>query len=128
MPMISVELAVLGCVSFCWVCYETVTLKTSHAAPRIGLETPRPSGGELPRWVLQLQLGLGRTQLVPDVTSSLWRSISVFSVLPWRSILVSSSSGASVPFILILAFHLLRGRASPLRHKGLLTVDVFFLL
>ena len=24
---------------------ETVTLKTSHAAPRIGLETPRPLGG-----------------------------------------------------------------------------------
>ena len=24
---------------------ETVTLKTSHAALRIGLETPRPSGG-----------------------------------------------------------------------------------
>ena len=24
---------------------ETTTLKTSHAAPRIGLETPRPSGG-----------------------------------------------------------------------------------
>ena len=24
---------------------ETATLKTSHAAPHIGLETPRPSGG-----------------------------------------------------------------------------------
>ena len=24
---------------------ETATLKTSHAAPRIGLETPRPLGG-----------------------------------------------------------------------------------
>ena len=36
-----------------WLClflmgpssFETTTLKTSHAAPRIGLETPRPSGG-----------------------------------------------------------------------------------
>ena len=36
-----------------WLClfllgpssYETTTLKTSHAASHIGLETPRPSGG-----------------------------------------------------------------------------------
>ena len=36
-----------------WICLfllgpsssETTTLKTSHAAPRIGLETSRPSGG-----------------------------------------------------------------------------------
>ena len=36
-----------------WLChfflgpssFETTTLKTSHVAPRIRLETPRPSGG-----------------------------------------------------------------------------------
>ena len=33
---------------------ETATLKTSHDAPRIELETPRPLGGELLRWVPQL--------------------------------------------------------------------------
>ena len=44
----------------------------------------------------------------------------------WRSVSVSSSSGASVPFFLVLAFLLLCGIASPLKHKGLLAVDVFF--
>ena len=63
--------------------------------------------------------------MVPDVTSSLWRSISVFSVFPWRSVSVSSSFGDSVPFFLVLAFLLLHERASPLRHKGLLAIDVF---
>ena len=105
---------------------ETVTLKTSHAAPHIGLKTPRPSGGELLRWVPRLQLKLGWTKAVPDVTSSLWRSISVISVPPWRSVSVSSSSGASVPFFLILVFLLLHGRAFSLRYKGLLAIDVFF--
>ena len=37
---------------------ETTTLKTSHDASHIGLETPRPSGGELLRLVPRLQLGL----------------------------------------------------------------------
>ena len=64
--------------------------------------------------------------MVPDVTSSLWRSISVLFVPPWRSVSVFSSSRASVPLFLVLAFLLLHGRASPLRHKGLLAVDVFF--
>ena len=64
--------------------------------------------------------------MVPDVTSSLWRSIFVFSVPPWRSVSVSSSFGASVPFFLVLAFLLFHGRAFPLKHKGLLAVDVFF--
>ena len=104
---------------------EMATLKTSHVAPRTGHETPRPSrGGELLRWVPRLQLGLGWTQAIPDVISFLWRS--VFSVPSWRSVLVSSSSGASIPLFLVLAFILLRGRASPLRYKGLLAVDVFF--
>ena len=106
--------------------YETTTLKTSHAAPHIGLETLRPSGGELPRRVPRLQRELGWTQAVPNVTSSLWRSIFVFSVPPWRSVSVSLSFGASVPFFLVLVFLLLCGRASLLRHKGLLAVDVFF--
>ena len=64
--------------------------------------------------------------MVLDITSSLWRSISVFSVPSWRSVSVSSSSKASVLFFLILAFLLLLGRASPLRHKGLLAGYVFF--
>ena len=64
--------------------------------------------------------------MVPDVTSSLWRSISVFFVPPLRSVSVSSSSGALVSLFLVLTFLLLRGRASPLRHKGFLAVDVFF--
>ena len=68
----------------------------------------------------------GWTQAVPDVTFSLWRSISVFSIPPLRSVSVFSSFEASVPLFLVLAFLLLRGRASPLRHKGLLAVDVFF--
>ena len=105
---------------------ETATLKTSHDAPHIRLKTPRPSGGELLRWVPRLQLGLGWTQAVPDVTSYLWRSISVFYILLWRSVSVSSSFRASVPLFLVLVFLLLRGRASPLRYKGLLPVDVFF--
>ena len=50
---------------------ETATLKTSHAAPCIGLETPRLSGGELMRLIPRLQLGLGWTEEVPDVTFSL---------------------------------------------------------
>ena len=73
-----------------------------------------------------MQLGLGWTQAVLDVTSSLWRSIPVFSVPPGRSVSVSSSSEALVPLFLVLAFLFLRGRASPLRYKGLLAVDVFF--
>ena len=77
---------------------ETATLKTSHVVPCIGLETPRSSRGELLRWVPRLQLRLGWTQAVPDVTSSLWRSISVFPVPPRRTVSVSSSSGASVLF------------------------------
>ena len=64
--------------------------------------------------------------MVPDVTSSLWGSIAIFSVPPWRSILVSSCCGASVPLFLVFAFLILRGRASLLRYKGLLVVDVFF--
>ena len=64
--------------------------------------------------------------MVPDITSSLWGSIPIFSVLPWRSVLISSSFGALVPIFLILTFLLLRGRASLLRNKGLLTVDVSF--
>ena len=64
--------------------------------------------------------------MVPDVTFSLWRLIFVFSVPPWRSVSVSSSSRALVLLFLVLAFLFLRGRASPLRHKGLLAVDVFF--
>ena len=40
--------------------------------------------------------------------------------------MVSLSSRASVPLFLVLAFLLLSARASPLRHKGLLVVDVFF--
>ena len=64
--------------------------------------------------------------MVPDNTSSLWRSISNFFVPPWRSVSVSSSSRALVPLFLVLSFLLLHGRASPLRHKGLLAVDVFF--
>ena len=105
---------------------ETTTLKTSHAAPRIGLETPRLPGGELLRWVSWLQLELVWTQAIPDVTSSLRRSISVFFVPPWRSVAVSSSSKASVPLFLVLPFLLFHGRASPLRQKGLLAVDVLF--
>ena len=77
-------------------------------------------------WVPRLQLGLGWTKAVLDVTSSLWRSISVFSIPPWRFVSVSSSSGASVLLFLVLAFLLLCGRASSLRYKGLLSVDVFF--
>ena len=64
--------------------------------------------------------------MVPDVTSSLWRLISVFPAPLWGSVSVSSSPGASVPLFLILAFLLSRGRASPLRHKGLFAVDVLF--
>ena len=43
---------------------EMTILKTSHVAPRIGLEIPRPSGGELLRWVPRLHLGLEWTQVV----------------------------------------------------------------
>ena len=64
--------------------------------------------------------------MVPNVTSSLWRSISVFPAPPLGSVSASSSSGASVLLFHILAFLLSRGRASPLRYKGLLAVDVFF--
>ena len=64
--------------------------------------------------------------MVPDVTSSLWRSISVYSVRPLRYVSVSSFSRASIPFFLVLSFLLLHGRASPLRQNGLLAVDVFF--
>ena len=64
--------------------------------------------------------------MVPDVISSLWRSISVFYVPPWRSVSIFSFSRALVPFFLVLSFLLLRGRASLLRHKGFLVVDVFF--
>ena len=64
--------------------------------------------------------------MVSDIISSLWRSISVFYVPPWRSVSISSSSRALVPLFLVLNFLLLHGRASPLRHKGLLPVDVFF--
>ena len=107
---------------------EMATLRTSRVTPRIGLGTPRLSRGVncMPRWVPRLQLWLGWTQVVPDVTSSLWRSISVFFVLPWGSIYVSSSSKASVQLFLILAFLLWCGRAPSLRYDGLLSVDVFF--
>ena len=56
------------------------------------------------RWIPRLQLELGWTQAVPDVTSSLWRSISVFPTPPWGSVSVSSSPGASVSLFLILLF------------------------
>ena len=63
--------------------------------------------------------------MVSEVTSSLWGSISVFPAPPWRSVSVSSSLGASIPLFLVLPFLLSHGKASPLRHKGLLAVDVF---
>ena len=77
-------------------------------------------------WIPRLQLGLGWTQAVPDVTSSIWGSISVFPAPQWGFVSVSSSPGASVSLFIILTSLLLRGRASSLRHKGLLVVDVLF--
>ena len=106
--------------------FEMAILKTSHAAFVQDLRYRGCQGGEPPRWVPWLQLGLGWTQAVPDVTSSLWRSISVFPTPPGRSVSVSSSPRASIPFFLILAFLLSRRIASPLRHKGLLAIDVLF--
>ena len=94
---------------------ETVTLKTSHAAPRIGLETLRLLGGST------AEVGTAAAALArvdprgPNVTSSLWKSISVFSIPLWRSVSVSSSSRASTLLFLVLAFLLLCGRASPFR-------------
>ena len=43
---------------------------------------------------------------------------------PWGSVSISSSPGASAPLFLILTFLISHGRASLLRHKGLLVVDV----
>ena len=63
---------------------------------------------------------------VPNITSSLLRSISVFLAPPLGSVSHSSSPRASVPLFLILAFLLSRGKSSPLRDKGLLAVDVLF--
>ena len=77
--------------------------------------------------IQRLRLGLRWTQAVPDVTSSFWRSISIFPAPPWGSVSVSLSPRTSVPLFLFLAFFLSRGRASPLRHKGLLAVDVLFI-
>ena len=64
--------------------------------------------------------------MVPNVTSSLWRSISVFPAPLRGSVSIPSSPGASVSLFLILAFLFSRRRASLLRHKGLLAVDVLF--
>ena len=62
---------------------ETATLKTFHAAPHIGLETSRPSGGELPRWVL-LSRPESRSDLIDGFEPSsgcetiYWDSLPVF--------------------------------------------------
>ena len=130
MPVIFMEVAILGHVSFSWVRLHlrrpSQKLLMLHLLQ--DLRHRGRQGGELLRCVSWLQLGLGWTQAVPDVTSSIWGSIYVFPAPLWRSISVSSSPKASVPFFSSLFFSFCVKELSRLDIRASSSLMYFFAL
>ena len=62
--------------------------------------------------------------MIPDVPSSYWGLVFVFSSPPWGSVPVCLSLGASFSFFVSPALFLLSRKASLLGQEGFFTVDI----
>ena len=62
--------------------------------------------------------------MIPDVPSSCWGPLSVFSAPPWGSVLVCLSLRASFSFFVAPTLFLLSRRASLLGEEGFFAVDI----